>query len=54
VQLGACSGPAVRAAFAKVGVEPRLTSVDDGAKFVRAEFGKWAAVVRDAKLKEAR
>jgi tripartite-type tricarboxylate transporter receptor subunit TctC len=45
---------AVRAAFAKVGVEPRITGVDDSARFVRAEFEKWANVVRDANLKEAR
>jgi tripartite-type tricarboxylate transporter receptor subunit TctC len=45
---------AVRAAFAKVGVEPRITTVEEGVRFVRAEFDKWAAVVRDAKLKEAR
>jgi tripartite-type tricarboxylate transporter receptor subunit TctC len=45
---------ALRAAFATVGVEPRVTTVDEGARFVRAEFDKWATVVRDAKLKEAR
>jgi tripartite-type tricarboxylate transporter receptor subunit TctC len=45
---------AVRAAFAKVGVEPRITSVDDSARFVRTESEKWANVVRDAKLKESR
>jgi tripartite-type tricarboxylate transporter receptor subunit TctC len=43
--------PAVRAAFAKVGVEPRGTSVEEGASFVRDEFQKWAAVVRDGQLK---
>jgi tripartite-type tricarboxylate transporter receptor subunit TctC len=45
---------AVRAAFAKAGVEPRRAGVDDSARFVRAEFDKWANVVRDAKLKQAR
>jgi tripartite-type tricarboxylate transporter receptor subunit TctC len=45
---------AVRAAFAKVGVEPRGTTVADGARVVRTESDKWAAVVRDAKLKQAR
>ena len=45
---------AVRAAFAKVGVEPRIIGVDESARFVRAESEKWANVVRDAKLKEAR
>jgi tripartite-type tricarboxylate transporter receptor subunit TctC len=43
--------PAVRAAFAKVGVEPSGTSVEEGASFVRDEFQKWAAVVRDGQLK---
>ena len=47
----ALQDPAVRAAFAKVGVEPRGTSLEEGAGFVRAEFQKWAAVVRDGKLK---
>jgi tripartite-type tricarboxylate transporter receptor subunit TctC len=42
---------AVRAAFAKVGVEPRGTSVEEGAAFVRGEFQKWAGVVLDGKLK---
>ena len=47
----ALQDPAVRAAFAKVGVEPRGTSVEEGAAFVRDEFQKWANVVRDGKLK---
>jgi tripartite-type tricarboxylate transporter receptor subunit TctC len=47
----ALQDPAVRAAFAKVGVEPRGTSVEEGAAFVRDEFHKWAAVVRDGQLK---
>jgi tripartite-type tricarboxylate transporter receptor subunit TctC len=45
---------AVRAAFEKVGVEPRITSVEESTRFVRAEFEKWANVVRDANLKEVR
>ncbi len=43
--------PEVRSAFAKVGVEPRGTSLDEGAAFVRAEYDKWARVVRDGRLK---
>ena len=43
----------VKAAFAKVGVEPRGTSPDEGAAFVKAEYDKWNRVVRDAKLKGA-
>jgi tripartite-type tricarboxylate transporter receptor subunit TctC len=45
--------PEVKAAFAKVGVEPRGTSPDEGAAFVKAEYEKWNRVVRDAKLKGA-
>ncbi|OLE34283.1 MAG: hypothetical protein AUG47_01615 [Alphaproteobacteria bacterium 13_1_20CM_3_64_12] len=45
--------PDARAAFAKVGVEPRGTSAEEAAAFVRAEHDKWSRVVRDAKLKSA-
>src|SRR5438477_6229149 len=45
--------PDARAAFAKVGVEPRGTSAEEAAAFVRAEHDKWSRVVRDAKLKRA-
>jgi tripartite-type tricarboxylate transporter receptor subunit TctC len=45
--------PEVKAAFAKVGVEPRGTNPDEGAAFVKAEYEKWNRVVRDAKLKGA-
>jgi tripartite-type tricarboxylate transporter receptor subunit TctC len=47
----ALQDPAVRAAFAKVGIEPRGTGVEEGASFVRDEFQKWAGVVRDGQLK---
>jgi tripartite-type tricarboxylate transporter receptor subunit TctC len=50
----ALDDPAVRAAFAKSGVEPRVVGVDESARFVRAESEKWANVVRDGNLKEAR
>jgi tripartite-type tricarboxylate transporter receptor subunit TctC len=50
----ALQDPAVRAAFAKVGVEPRGTSADEGAGFVRDEYEKWARVVREGKLKAGR
>jgi tripartite-type tricarboxylate transporter receptor subunit TctC len=52
--LKALEDQAVRAAFAKVGVEPRAVNVEESGRFVRSEFAKWATVVRDAKLKEAR
>ena len=41
----------VIAAFAKVGVEPRIDTAEEGARFVRAEYDKWAQVVNGAKLK---
>jgi len=44
----------VRAAFAKSGVEPRIVGADESARFVRAEYEKWANVVRDGNLKEAK
>ncbi|HEY6864437.1 MAG TPA: tripartite tricarboxylate transporter substrate binding protein [Burkholderiales bacterium] len=49
----AIEDPQARAAFAKVGVEPRGTSAGDAADFIRAENEKWGKVVRDAKLKGA-
>jgi tripartite-type tricarboxylate transporter receptor subunit TctC len=42
---------AVIAAFAKVGVEPRINTAEEGARFVRAEYDKWAQVVTGAKLR---
>ena len=41
----------VAAAFAKVGVEPRINTAEEGARFVRAEYDKWAQVVTGAKLR---
>jgi tripartite-type tricarboxylate transporter receptor subunit TctC len=45
--------PDARAAFAKVGVDPRGTSPEESAAFVKTEYEKWNRVVRDAKLKGA-
>jgi len=45
--------PDARAAFAKVGVEPRGASPEESAVFVKAEYEKWNRVVRDAMLKGA-
>ena len=45
--------PVLRAEYAKVGVEPRGASAEEGAQFVRAEHEKWAKVVREANLKGA-
>jgi len=46
--------PSVVSAFAKVGVEPLGTGVEEGARFVREETDKWTKVVAGAKLKAAR
>jgi len=43
--------PAVMAAFAKVGVEPRSVNPEESARFVRAEHDKWAQVVTGAHLR---
>ena len=43
--------PALKAAFAKVGAEPRSTSPEEGTKFVKNEFDKWKKVIEDAKIK---
>ena len=43
--------PAVTAAFAKVGVEPRSANPEESASFVRAEHDKWAQVVAGAQLR---
>jgi tripartite-type tricarboxylate transporter receptor subunit TctC len=47
----ALKDPTVVAAFAKVGVEPRIDSAEAGARFVRAEYEKWAQVITGANLK---
>jgi tripartite-type tricarboxylate transporter receptor subunit TctC len=47
----ALKDPTVIAAFAKVGVEPRINTAEEGARFVRAEYDKWAEVVSRARLK---
>ena len=42
----------LKASLAKVGVEPRGTSLDEGAQFLRAEFDKWKQVITNGKIKE--
>jgi tripartite-type tricarboxylate transporter receptor subunit TctC len=42
----------LKASLAKVGVEPRGTSPEDGAKFLRNEYDKWRQVIVDGKIKE--
>jgi tripartite-type tricarboxylate transporter receptor subunit TctC len=42
----------LKAAFAKVGVEPRGTTPEQGAAFLHAEYDKWKQVITDGKIKE--
>jgi tripartite-type tricarboxylate transporter receptor subunit TctC len=42
----------LKAALGKVGVEPRGTSAEEGAAFLRAEFDKWKQVITDGKIKD--
>jgi len=48
----ALEAPDLKVALAKVGVEPRGTSPEEGAQFVRADFDKWKEVITDGKIKE--
>jgi tripartite-type tricarboxylate transporter receptor subunit TctC len=48
----ALEAPDLKIALAKVGVEPRGTSPEEGAQFVRADFDKWRQVITDGKIKE--
>jgi tripartite-type tricarboxylate transporter receptor subunit TctC len=43
--------PDVKTALAKVGVEPRGTSPQEGAAFLKAEFDKWKTVIAEGKIK---
>jgi tripartite-type tricarboxylate transporter receptor subunit TctC len=45
------SSPELKAAFAKVGAEPRGTTPEEGASFVKADFEKWEKVITDGKIK---
>jgi len=47
----ALAKPELKAAFAKVGVTPRGTSLEEGAAFVKADFEKWKKVIVDGKIK---
>jgi tripartite-type tricarboxylate transporter receptor subunit TctC len=48
----ALEAPDLKASLAKVGVEPRGTSPEQGAQFLRAEFDKWKQVITDGKIKD--
>ena len=43
--------PEVKTSLAKVGVEPRGTSPQDGAAFLKTEFDKWKTVIAEGKIK---
>ena len=43
--------PELIAALAKVGVEPNGTTPEAGEKFLSSEYGKWAKVIGDGKIK---
>src|SRR5258707_12247891 len=43
--------PELKAAFAKIGVEPRGTSPEEGAAFTRTEYEKWKKVIVEGKIK---
>lgn len=47
----ALKNPELIAAFARVGVEPRGTSPDEGAALVKTEFTKWKDVINGAHIK---
>jgi tripartite-type tricarboxylate transporter receptor subunit TctC len=44
--------PEVKAALAKVGVEPRGSSPQDGAAFLKSEFDKWKKVITEGNIRE--
>lgn len=43
--------PELQAAFAKIGIEPRGTSPEEGTAFTQSEYEKWAKVITDGKIK---
>ena len=47
----ALDNPDTKAALAKVGVEPRGTSPEEGLEFIRREFEQWRKVIAEAKIK---
>jgi len=42
--------PELKAAFAKIGIEPRGTTPEEGAAFTKSEFEKWKKVIVDGKI----
>jgi tripartite-type tricarboxylate transporter receptor subunit TctC len=48
----ALASPELQAAFQKVGAEPRGTTPQDGATFVKADYEKWKKIIVDGNIKE--
>ena len=48
----ALSSPELLAAFQKVGAEPRGTTPQDGATFVKTDYEKWKKIIADGNIKE--
>jgi len=49
--LATLANPDVKTALARVGVEPRGTSPQDGAEILKTEFEKWKKVIVEGKIK---
>jgi tripartite-type tricarboxylate transporter receptor subunit TctC len=47
----ALKNPELIAAFVKVGVEPRGSSPEEGAQFIKTEYAKWKDVIGSANIK---
>ena len=47
----ALASPEVKAAFNKVGAEPRGTTPAEAAAFVKADYDKWKKIIIDGKIK---
>jgi tripartite-type tricarboxylate transporter receptor subunit TctC len=47
----ALAHPELKAAFAKIGIEPRTTSVEESTAFTRSEYEKWRKVIVEGKIK---
>jgi tripartite-type tricarboxylate transporter receptor subunit TctC len=43
--------PELKVAFAKIGITPRGTTMEEGAAFTRTEFEKWKKVIVEGKIK---
>jgi tripartite-type tricarboxylate transporter receptor subunit TctC len=48
----ALAKPELKSALATIGVEPRGTSPDEAAAFVKAEYNKWRKIIIEAKIKD--